>query len=363
MKTPPTFFAAVLAAAACVPLALTPASAQSQGQAQSRSAVQAVPSIEGFNVDEVRRLVPGVELNFEMFGTPGGLATLHIDGAQRNLSMIEVEAGQYVGTYTISSRDKIVARSPVTANLRVGYQVVSLVLNESLQVGVGYHSTKMAPGPQPKIDHFNVDPSADLSGGNELYFSVFGTPGGQVALSIDGVKGKVLLPEVKSGEYASNYTIRSRDRIVRGSKVVATLRVGEQVTTATLGRALQSTDAPPPLQIDRLCNNCGTVESVNLIEVKGEGGYLGAIGGGVLGAVLGNQVGQGNGRTAAQIAGALGGAYAGRALEGQSRTQNHYEVIVRLQNGTAQTLNFATPPAFQVGDKVRITEGVMVRNP
>ena len=321
-----------------------------------------MPIIEGFNVDEVRRLLPGIELNFEIFGTPGGLATLRIEGAQRNLMLTETEAGQYEGVYTITSRDKILARSPVTANLRVGNRVESLVLNESLQIGVGYHGTKMAPGPQPRISHFNVDPAIDLKGGNELYFSVYGTPGSQVDLAIQGVKGKVLMSEVKSGEYASTYTIRNRDRIVRGSVVTATMRLGERVTTATLGKALQNADAPAPLDVNRICQNCGTVESVSLVEVKGEGGYLGAIGGGVVGAILGNQVGQGNGRTAAQIAGALGGAYAGRALEGKSRTTNHYEVVVRLHNGTAQTVSFATEPGFKVGDKVKISDGVIARN-
>jgi outer membrane lipoprotein SlyB len=331
--------------------------------AQTRNQVQTVPQIDVFNVDEVKRLSPGVELGFEIDGTPGGLATLHIAGAVRNLTLVEVEAGQYEGTYTISSRDKILAGSLVTANLRVGNQVTSLVLNESLQMGVGYHSPKTAPGPQPKIDHFNVDPAAELKGGSELYFSVFGTPGGQVNLAIAGVKGRVFLPEVKSGEYANTYTLKNRDRVTRNGVVTANLRLGERVTSATLGKPLQSENAPQPLQTSRVCANCGVVESVNLIEVKGEGGYLGAIGGGVVGALLGNQIGAGTGRTVAQIAGALGGAYAGRAIEGKTRTTNHFEVLVRLQNGTAQTVSFAAEPGFKVGDKVKVSAGVITHMP
>lgn len=355
MKISTKFLTAVLAAAAFLPLAMYP------GSAHAQAAAQAAPRIEGFNVEEVRNLTPGTELNFEFFGTPGGLATLHIEGAKRNLTLVEVEPGQYEGAYTINNRDKIVARSPVTANLRIGNQVASLILQESLKIGVGYHTTKMAPGPQPKIDHFNVDPAADLKGGNELYFSVTGTPGGQVDLAIQGVKGKVLLPEVKNGEYASTYTIRSRDRIVRNSTVTANLRLGERVTSATLGKPLQNVNAS--VQSSQVCNTCGTVESVNLVEVKGEGGYLGAIGGGVVGALLGSQVGQGTGRTVAQIAGAVGGAYAGRAIEAKSRTTNHHEVVVRLHNGSAQTVSFAAEPGFKVGDKVKINAGVITRAP
>ncbi|MHB9102667.1 MAG: glycine zipper 2TM domain-containing protein, partial [Sulfuricella sp.] len=317
--------------------------------------------IEGFNVDEVRRLAPGVELDFTIYGTPGGLATLRIAGATRNLILAEVDAGQYEGTYTISERDKIAARSPVTANLRVGNQVASAVLNESLQVGVGYHSAKAMPGPQPGIERFDVEPIADLSGGNDLRFTLFGTPGGKVDIVIKGVKGKIFLPEVNSGEYASTYTIRNRDRIASNSVVTANLRVGERVTSAILGKALQS--AAAPVRPARICNNCGTVEAVNLVEVKGEGSYLGTIGGGVVGALLGSQIGEGRGRTAAQIAGALGGAYAGRAIEGKSRASNHYEVLVRLQNGATQTFTFAAEPGYRVGDKVKINDGVIVRNP
>lgn len=353
------FRAALLALTVWLPLAghLGPTLAQNQAHA----GVSPAPRIEGFNVEEVRRLTPGTELNFELLGTSGGQASLRIAGAQHTLTLGEVGDGRYEGTYTINSRDKILARSPVTANLRVGNQVTSLVLNESLQIGVGNHPAKMAAGLQPAIERFTVNPASELKGGDDLYFRVLGTPGGQVDLTIQGVRGKVLLPEIRSGEYASTYTIRNRDRIVSGSVVTAHLRLGERDTRATLGQALQDSQTARP--VHRVCNNCGTVESINQIEVKGEGGYLGAIGGGVVGAILGNQVGQGSGRTAAQIAGALGGAYAGRALEGKSRASSHYELLVRLQNGTAQTLTFATVPEFRVGDKVRINDGVLVRNP
>jgi outer membrane lipoprotein SlyB len=200
-------------------------------------------------------------------------------------------------------------------------------------------------------------------GGSELYFSVFGTPGAQVDLGIAGVKGNIFLPEVKSGEYANIYTIKNRDRIAKNSVVTANMRLGERVTTAILAKPLQSDNAPAPLQVNRVCNNCGVVESVNLVEVKGEGSYLGTIGGGVVGAILGNQVGGGTGRTVAQIAGAVGGAYAGRALEAKSRTTNHFEVVVRLHNGTAQTVSFSAEPGFKVGDKVKVNAGVITHTP
>lgn len=358
MKITQQFLTCVVAMSALMPLALLPGHALAQQYNES----QLTPRIEGFNVDEVRRLSPGVELNFAIYGTPGGEATLRIAGATRNLTLVEVDAGQYEGTYTISGRDKIAARSPVTANLRVGNQVTSAVLNETLQVGVGYHSAKAMPGPQPRIERFDVEPVADLSGGNDLQFTLIGTPGGKVDLAIAGVKGKVLLPEVNHGEYANTYTIKNRDRITPNSVVTANLRLGERVTSVTLGKSLHSAAAPERPHAARICNNCGTVEAVNHVEVKGEGSYLGTIGGGVVGALLGSQIGAGSGRTAAEIAGAVGGAYAGREIEGRSRKTNHYEVLVRMQNGAKHTITFAAEPGYRVGDKVKVNDGVIERN-
>jgi outer membrane lipoprotein SlyB len=357
MKTTRTILAGALAMTAMtsmtamLPLLMTPAMAY----AQQAGATQGTPRIEGFNVAEVKRMGPGAELNFDLYGTPGGSATLRIDGATRNVPMVETEAGHYEGSYTVSSRDKIAARSPVTANLRIGNQIASMVLDESLQTGVGYHAVNAAPGPQLKIERFNVEPVASLGGGNDLQFSMAGTPGAKVDLVISGVKARVFMPEVSSGEYATTYTIRNNDRIARNSVVTANLRLGDRVTNATLDKALQTGEARA--SVARICYICGTVEAVNLVEVKGEGSYLGTIGGGVVGALLGNQVGGGRGRTAAQI----GGAYAGNMIEGKARNTTHYEILVRLQNGATQMVPFATDPGYRVGEKVKVDAGVITR--
>jgi outer membrane lipoprotein SlyB len=351
MKTTQKFLAGVIAASALI-------SVQVQAQQQYNGA-RGTPRIEGFNVDEVRHLAPGIELDFSIYGTPGGQASLRIEGATRNLTLMEVEPGQYEGTYTINGRDRIGARSPVTANLRVGNQVASTVLNESLEIGVGQHNVKAMAATQVKIERFSVEPVGDLGGGNDLRFHVQGTPGAKADLSINGVRGKVLLSEVRSGEYAGSYTIRNRDRITPNTVVTANLRVGDYVTSSVLAQTLQSTTTPQQM----VCGHCGTVEAVNLIEVKGEGSYLGTIGGGLVGALLGSQVGGGNGRTVAEVAGAVGGAYAGRSIEANSRNSSHYEVVAILQNNTRQTVSFATDPGYRVGDKVKINDGVMSRNP
>ena len=126
----------ILAAAmmAALPLASMTLATPVQAQQYNREAPRG-PVIRGFNVDEVRRLEPGVELNFDLYGSPGGSATIRIDGATRNLTLSETEPGQYEGSYTISTRDRIRPNSAVTANLREGNRVASQVLS-------AYHVTR-----------------------------------------------------------------------------------------------------------------------------------------------------------------------------------------------------------------------------
>ena len=331
-----------------------------QANAQQYTRNAGAPRIDGFNVDEVRRLIPGAELNFSVYGTPGGNVTLRIAGAQRNLNLYEVEAGQYEGTYTISSRDRITAKSAVTANLRSGNQVFSMVLSESLLADVGYHAPKQAAD-GPNITRFDVHPGDDLEGGSTLGFTLNGTPAGKAEVTIAGAPGKFFLQEVKAGEYSGVYTIRRHDRIAANSVVTADLRVKDRIASVTLGKTLQAATAPAP-RTARMCANCGVVEAVNLVEVQGEGGYLGTIGGGVVGGLLGNQVGGGHGKEAMTVAGVIGGALAGHAIEGNARKTMRHEIVVRLETGSTQTVSFEADPGYRIGDKVKITDGTLNRN-
>ncbi|MDB5796491.1 MAG: glycine zipper protein [Paucimonas sp.] len=348
-----------------LPMALWagPASAQQyNATAQQSGNSMGTLRIDGFSVDEIVAIKPGAELGFTISGTPGAVASLHIEGAQRGLTLNEVDAGLYEGTYAIGARDRITARSPVTANLRIGNQVVSTVLNESLQRGVGYHPAKQVPAAgKPRITGFDVSQGADLARGSELAFTLDGTPGGSADVTITGMKGKFLLQEASRGQYTGIYRIKPRDRITTDSVVVANLRVGDKIVAGTLARPLVAS-RPAAYRAAATCANCGTVEAINAIETKGTGGYLGTIGGGVVGALLGNQVGSGNGRTAATVAGAVGGAFAGRAIEGTVRKDVHYEVLVRLRNGGQQTVSFQADPGYQVGDRVKVQDGALVRD-
>jgi len=101
-------------------------------RAQQSASSFVAPRIGGFDVEEVRQLAAGTELNFTLYGTPGGIAIVRIPGATGRLLLEEVETGLYEGTYTIRTRDRIAPDSRVTANLRLGDRDSSAILGKPL---------------------------------------------------------------------------------------------------------------------------------------------------------------------------------------------------------------------------------------
>lgn len=127
-------------------------------------------------------------------------------------------------------------------------------------------------------------------------------------------------------------------------------------------------DAPAPSQgqggnahrPDR-CANCGTIEAIRTVELRGESSGLGAVTGGLTGGVLGNQMGRGHGNTAMTFIGIAGGALAGNEIEKNMKKHYAYRVTVRMDDRSFRTLSQSSPPAFAVGDKVRVIDGTLVR--
>ena len=348
----------LLALAAFSPLPFTVTAAQAQ-----HTAAVAAPRIDGFDVEPVERSQPGSELVFTLYGSPGATVAVRISGATGSVSLAETEAGVYEGSYTIRQRDQITDTSIATANLRLGNRVASAILDEPL-IGRANRPRAGPPGnaaTAPAIARFEAETPARLEAGEDLMLRLVGSPGGTASAKIAGVKGKIVLNEVSPGEYEGFYTIRSRDRIAADTAVTANLRIGTYETNAILGRPLSARAgaAPAGRMAPRTCGNCGTVEAINVIEVKGEGSYLGKIAGGVAGALLGSQVGQGRGTTVAEVAGAAGGVYAGNEIEKRMKTASHYEVVVRLENGGSHTFAYAAQPGFAVGTHVRVDNGAL----
>ncbi|AMG37665.1 glycine zipper 2TM domain-containing protein [Achromobacter xylosoxidans] len=123
----------------------------------------------------------------------------------------------------------------------------------------------------------------------------------------------------------------------------------------------QGRPAPAPaVPAAQACRTCGVVETIRQVQVpvKDNSDHLvGTIAGGVAGGVVGNQFGGGSGKTALTVLGAVGGALAGREVERnirQQQTVTHYELTVRMNDGSTRQFRSAQPFAFASGDHVRV---------
>lgn len=137
---------------------------------------------------------------------------------------------------------------------------------------------------------------------------------------------------------------------------------------ANLAPAPQAAVPPAPQSpAPQACATCGVVESVRQVQVpvKDNSDHLiGTIGGGVVGGVVGNQFGGGSGKTALTVLGAVGGALAGREVERnirQQQTVTHYELTVRMNDGSTRQFRSAQPFAFASGDHVRVENNQLLR--
>jgi outer membrane lipoprotein SlyB len=118
--------------------------------------------------------------------------------------------------------------------------------------------------------------------------------------------------------------------------------------------------APAPVEAPASVVPAGTlgvVESVREVTQPGQGSALGPIAGGVAGALLGSQFGHGTGRNIMTIAGAAGGALAGKEVEKRATATKHWEVTVRLDDGTHRTISSPTAPIWHGGERVRLIDG------
>jgi outer membrane lipoprotein SlyB len=117
---------------------------------------------------------------------------------------------------------------------------------------------------------------------------------------------------------------------------------------------------PPPARI--ICRECGVIDGIHEVEKAGEGSGGGAIGGAIVGGVAGHQMGSGRGNTVMTVLGALGGAVAGNAVEKKVKTTREYEVLVKFEDGNTRIITMPAAPAWRVGDKVKVVNGVIESN-
>lgn len=326
------------------------ASAQQAGRAPSEE--WRAPRITGFDVEQVKQLTPGTELAFTVWGSPGLAGRVSIDGAARSTPLEEVAAGHYRAWYTVGSADHITPASRTTVNLRDGARVATAVLDETLLAGAPVQPAEA--GAAPVIERFDVRYGPDTRDGQQLTFTLRGTPGGRASVQMRGPQRRLVLQEGAPGEYSGSVTLRATDRLDPGEPVVARLAVGERSVTAPLTPPLEATRVGRS-RVAAVCVDCATVLAIRPVEVRGDGSYVGPIAGGVLGAVVGNQVGGGSGRSAATVAGAIGGALLGREIERRNaKRTTHYDIVVRMDDGSERTISVPDAGGLRVGDPITI---------
>lgn len=147
---------------------------------------------------------------------------------------------------------------------------------------------------------------------------------------------------------------------IAGIASALALQNARQAEAPPADKAAVATTAPraAPKPAAATCVQCGVVESVQAVKVKGEGSGVGAVAGGVLGGVVGNQFGSGNGRAAMTVLGAVGGGVAGHEVEKNVKAKTVFNVKLRMDDGTTRTVQQAQAPA--VGARVQV-EGSTLR--
>jgi outer membrane lipoprotein SlyB len=106
------------------------------------------------------------------------------------------------------------------------------------------------------------------------------------------------------------------------------------------------------------CAICGTVVSIRVLEVRDESAENGADAGVPAGLQAGGRPGAEASRSTT-ILGFAGAAFS--AGEPVVKKRSAYRVTVRMDDGLFRTVSLSSPPAFAVGDKVRVVEGKLVR--
>ena len=165
-----------------------------------------------------------------------------------------------------------------------------------------------------------------------------------------GEKAALQAPPVKPANQSAYQPGTSNPPVARRTEPVNAARQSEPARAVV------------PAPVAARCAECGVVESVNMIERKGEGTGLGAVGGAVVGGIVGHEVGGGRGKDVATVAGAVGGGLLGNQIEKKVKSTKVYEITVRLEDGTTRVVTEANPPAWRPGDKVKVINGQIQSN-
>lgn len=107
------------------------------------------------------------------------------------------------------------------------------------------------------------------------------------------------------------------------------------------------------------CPDCGVVDSIHVVK-RDSPGVLGAVAGGVAGGLVGHQIGSDKGKTAVTVVGVVGGALAGREIQRRLQSDEEYEIVVRMDDGTYRSVRTDQTPTVRSGQKVRVIGNTVV---
>jgi outer membrane lipoprotein SlyB len=127
------------------------------------------------------------------------------------------------------------------------------------------------------------------------------------------------------------------------------------VTYEPVAQAPQAVEAPKPVVKP---GQLGYVESVREVVQDGDAKGIGAVAGGVVGAVLGHQLKHDS--KLVTLVGGAAGAFIGNEAEKRQRATRHWELTVRLDDGTIQKVRSEAAPFWHQGDRVRLLDGKLV---
>lgn|SRR5262245_1598195 len=103
-----------------------------------------------------------------------------------------------------------------------------------------------------------------------------------------------------------------------------------------------------------VCAVCGTIEAIRTVEVLEE------VGGGPE-SRAGKETGDASPSLAMSMLDTLSEAFTANEAKG-ARKRQAFRVTVRMDDGSFRAISLSSPPAFAVGDKVRVVEGRLVRS-
>lgn len=115
---------------------------------------------------------------------------------------------------------------------------------------------------------------------------------------------------------------------------------------------------------DSACNNCGTVDRIERVQLQDQHQSIGAgaVIGAIIGGAAGSQIGSDDNQTTAIAAGAVVGGVIGHQVQKRSNAnQSGYLFDVRLDDGRWAKVTQLENPSLRVGSRVIIVNGEVQR--